>query len=168
MKVKFQYDHSDLALYPAFVSQLIAKLRIDGHLIGGEAEQVWFAFGCLQGIAKARIHPWMKAYEGNAQKFTRDEFVLQMQRSFFDPEARNKALQKLGYLSFRGGDLSEFSPQWGYPAREVTWSLEIGPSSSQVGGDLANIRFSCADPLSGFAVFPALRGPERWSRVCCV
>ncbi|KAK9233713.1 hypothetical protein V1525DRAFT_392218 [Lipomyces kononenkoae] len=78
MKVKLEYDHSNSALYPAFESQLIAKLRIDGHLIGGEAEQVWFAFGCLQGTAKARIHPWMKAYENNAEKFTRNEFVLQM------------------------------------------------------------------------------------------
>ncbi|KAK9375190.1 uncharacterized protein V1513DRAFT_443054, partial [Lipomyces chichibuensis] len=92
MKVKLEYDHSNSALYPAFESQLIAKLRIDGHLIGGEAEQIWFAFGCLQGTAKARIQPWMKAYENNTQKFTRQEFVLQMQRSFSDPEARNKAL----------------------------------------------------------------------------
>lgn len=108
MKVKLEYNHSDPTLYPAFESQLCAKLRIDGHLIGNEDEQVWYAFGCLKGTASARIHPWVKAYENQPSKFTKEELVKQMQRSFSDPEAKNKALQKLGYIKQGNRDFREF------------------------------------------------------------
>ena len=67
MKMKLEYDNSNPALFPAFDSQLDAKLRIDGPAIGSEVEQVWFGFSCLKGIASARIHPWVKAYQARRQ-----------------------------------------------------------------------------------------------------
>jgi hypothetical protein len=108
MKMKLEYDHSNPALFPAFDSQLEAKLRIDGPVIGTEVEQVWFGFGCLKGIASARIHPWVKAFQNDVTRFTKVNFFNQMRRAFADPEAQNKALQKLGYMKQGHKDFREF------------------------------------------------------------
>jgi len=108
MKVKLEYDHSNPALFPAFDSQLEAKLRIDGPVIGSEVEQVWFGFGCLKGIASARVHPWVKAFQDDVTRFTKVNFFNQMRRAFADPEAQNKALQKLGYMKQGNKDFREF------------------------------------------------------------
>jgi hypothetical protein len=74
MKMKLEYDHSNPALFPAFDSQLEAKLRIDGPVIGTEVEQVWFGFRCLKGIASARVHPWVKAFQNDVTRFTKVNF----------------------------------------------------------------------------------------------
>jgi hypothetical protein len=108
MKMKLEYDHSNPALFPAFDSQLEAKLRIDGPVIGSEVEQVWFGFGCLKGTASARVHPWVKAFQDDVTRFTKVNFFNQMRRAFADPEAQNKALQKLGYMKQGNKDFREF------------------------------------------------------------
>jgi hypothetical protein len=96
--MKLEYDHSKPALFPAFDIQLDTKLHIDGPVISSEVEQVWFGFSCLKGIASACIHPWVKAYQDDMSQFTKVNFFKQMRRAFTDPEAQNKALQKLGYM----------------------------------------------------------------------
>jgi len=54
-----KFDGKDKALYPQFEGSLRAKLRIDGPAIGGENEQVWYAFGRLADEAAGRIYPWI-------------------------------------------------------------------------------------------------------------
>jgi hypothetical protein len=54
-----QFDGKKPALFPQFEGILRAKLEIDGYTIGGENEQVWYAFGRLSSEAAGRIYPWM-------------------------------------------------------------------------------------------------------------
>jgi hypothetical protein len=63
IKVTLEYDNSDQMTFPPFKSKLRAKLQMDGHIIGNEQEQVWYAFGCLKGKASTHIYPWIKTYQ---------------------------------------------------------------------------------------------------------
>jgi hypothetical protein len=50
----------------------------------------------------------VKAYKDDASHFTKKNFFKQMRRAFADPEAQNKALQKLGYMKQGNKDFREF------------------------------------------------------------
>ena len=52
-----KYEGKSKTAYPAFKGHLRAKLRIDQAAIGGEPEQVWYAFGRLADKAADRIFP---------------------------------------------------------------------------------------------------------------
>jgi hypothetical protein len=87
-----QFDGSNQALYPQFESKLKAKLEIDGRTIGGENEQVWYAFGRLSGEAAGRIHPWM-VHAQHANTLGIEGFFKQIRLAFSDPRASQKALE---------------------------------------------------------------------------
>jgi hypothetical protein len=108
MKTKIEYDDSDRTLYPPFESLLRAKLHTDGPAIGGEQEQVWYAFGCLKDKASTRMHPWVKAYQGDLTKFTVEGFIAQMQAAFADSEVKRKAQRKLGTMRQGNRDFRDF------------------------------------------------------------
>src|SRR5450432_1405131 len=54
-----RFDGKDLSLYSQFEGRLQAKLYIDAASIGGETEQVWYAYGRLVGEVAGRIYPWI-------------------------------------------------------------------------------------------------------------
>jgi hypothetical protein len=89
-----KFDGKDFALYPQFEGMLRAKVEIDGPAIGEEWEQVWYAFGCLEGLAAGRVYPWMSAYN-RTQEFTVAKFFQQMAVAFSDPHQQEKALGEL-------------------------------------------------------------------------
>ena len=60
-----KFNGEDLALYPQWETKILAKLDIDGELIGGHKERCWYIFGCLTGKAAARIHPWIAYAQTN-------------------------------------------------------------------------------------------------------
>ena len=55
-----RFTGEDESIYPIFRGLLEAKLRTDAQAIGGEYEQVWYAFGRLADIASKRIYPWVQ------------------------------------------------------------------------------------------------------------
>jgi hypothetical protein len=87
-----QFNGSNQALYPQFESMLKAKLEIDGRTIGGENEQVWYAFGRLSGEAAGRIHPWM-VHAQRTNTLGIEGFFKQIRLAFSDPRASQKALE---------------------------------------------------------------------------
>ena len=88
MKVMLEYDDSDQITFPPFESKLRAKLRTDGHAIGNEQEQVWYAFGCLKGKAATQIYPWMKTYQDNPMILTLEGLFKQMEAVFGDSKIK--------------------------------------------------------------------------------
>lgn len=92
-KVK-SYNGEDKTLYPQFRTKLEAKLRTDGRVIGSSTDQVFYAFGCLEGLAAARIHPWIQISKDNSS-FTPTEFFAQLDLAFGDPRSVEKAVKKL-------------------------------------------------------------------------
>jgi len=89
-----QFDGKNQEFYPQFESLLKAKLDIDGRTIGGENEQVWYAFGRLSGEAAGRIHPWM-IHAQRTSTLTVDSFFKQIRLAFSDPRASQKALEQI-------------------------------------------------------------------------
>jgi hypothetical protein len=89
-----KFDGKNLALYPQFESMLKAKLEIDCRTIGGENEQVWYAFGRLSGEAAGRIHPWM-VHAQRTSTLAIDGFLKQIRLAFSDPRASQKALEQI-------------------------------------------------------------------------
>jgi hypothetical protein len=102
-----QFNGKNPALYPQFAGILRAKLEIDGRTIGGEKEQVWYAFGRLSGEAAGRIYPWM-THAQRTNTHTLDRFFEQMQLAFSDPRSRQKAMAQLNRTKQRSCPLSEF------------------------------------------------------------
>lgn len=88
------YDGSDRSLFPQFRTKLEMKLEIDGPIIGSAYDQLWFAFGCLEGAAAARLHPWMVVTKDTAS-FTKDGFFAQLESAFGDPRLVEKAVEEL-------------------------------------------------------------------------
>jgi hypothetical protein len=98
MKVTLEYDDSDWMTFLPFKSKLRAKLRMDGHIIRNEQEQVWYAFGCLKGKASTCIYPWIKTYQDDQTIFIIEGLYKQMDAAFGDPEIKQRAQQKLGIM----------------------------------------------------------------------
>lgn len=102
-----KFDAHDLSMYPQFEGLLKAKLEIDGNSIGGEREQVWYAFGRLAGDASARIFPWI-TYAQQTDTFTVEQLFVQMRTAFADPRQQQKALAELNRAKQRGLPFNEF------------------------------------------------------------
>lgn len=101
-----KYDGVSKAAYPAFKGHLRAKLRIDRDAIGGEPEQVWYAFGRLSEKASERIFPWIDTTERKGDTLTTDAFFAQLDAAFYDEQIPQKALewintQRQGNTPFR-------------------------------------------------------------------
>lgn len=101
-----KYDGVSKAAYPAFRGHLRAKLRIDQGAIGGEPEQVWYAFGRLSDKASERIFPWIETIERTGKALTTHDFFAQLDAAFYDEQIPQRALewintQKQGNTSFR-------------------------------------------------------------------
>ena len=119
-----QFDGKNPALYPQFESILRAKLQIDGRTIGGETEQVWYAFGRLSGEAAGRIHPWM-AHAQRTMTLTVDEFFKQIRLAFSDPRAGQKALEQISHTKQGLRPFSEFINEFNRLILEAEgWSWE--------------------------------------------
>ncbi|OJD16902.1 hypothetical protein ACJ73_08841 [Blastomyces percursus] len=78
-----RYNGNNPVYFPQFLSNLKAKIAIDGQAIGNEQVQVWYAFGRLEGKASARIHPWVDRYS-ETSKFTTREFLELLKSTFAD------------------------------------------------------------------------------------
>ena len=101
-----KFDGEDKTKYPPFKGFLIAKLQIDQPAIGGETEQVWYAYGRLSGKAAARVFPWLEASQRTGQALLIDSFMEQMDAAFYDPQIAQRALEwvnthKQGSTPFR-------------------------------------------------------------------
>jgi hypothetical protein len=81
-----KYDGISKAAYPAFRGHLRAKLRIDQGAIGGESEQVWYAFGRLSDKASERIFPWIDTIKRRGRPLTTDDFFAQLDAAFYDEQ----------------------------------------------------------------------------------
>jgi hypothetical protein len=102
-----QFDGKNQALFPQFEGILRAKLNIDGRTIGGENEQVWYAFGRLSGEAAGRIYPWM-THAQRTNTLSVDGFFEQIRLAFSDPRSRQKALAQLNRTKQGSRSLNEF------------------------------------------------------------
>jgi hypothetical protein len=92
-----KFNGEDLSLYPQFEGKLHAKLEIDRPSIGEAKEQLWYGFSRLEGKAAARIYPWIATYS-KTNKFTLEEFYVQLRTAFQDPALQDKALIRLNTL----------------------------------------------------------------------
>ena len=95
--------NGDRFAYPAFEEQLLGKLEVDGAYLGGQAIQVNYAFGLLEGQALEFMRPWMQSWR-NTAFFTVNSFLTQLRGGYEDPELQETARQKLEEL--RQGDRS--------------------------------------------------------------
>ena len=102
-----KFDGRDLSLYPQFEGFLQAKLHIDAASIGGETEQVWYAYGRLAGEAAGRIYPWVM-HAQNIGTLSVHSLFTQMRLAFSDPRQHQKALSQLNRTKQRGQLFSEF------------------------------------------------------------
>ena len=102
-----RFDGKDLSLYPQFEGLLQAKLHIDAASIGGETEQVWYAYGRLSGEAAGRIYPWVMHAQNTATLSVQALFT-QMRLAFSDPRQHQKALSQLNRTKQRSQPFSEF------------------------------------------------------------
>lgn len=108
-----RFDGSDLTLFPQFLSQLKAKLRLDQEAIGGEIELLWYGFNRLGGKAAARIHPWIAATEPTPD-FTLEKFYDRLCVAFLDSTLQEQALARLNTLR-----------QGNRPASELIAELDV-------------------------------------------
>ncbi|OJD22214.1 hypothetical protein ACJ73_06441 [Blastomyces percursus] len=92
-----RYNGNNPVYFPQFLSNLKAKIAIDGQAIGNEQAQVWYAFGRLEGKASARIHPWVDRYS-ETSRFTTREFLELLKSTFADAAREQKALDRLNRL----------------------------------------------------------------------
>lgn len=119
-----KFDAHDLSIYLLFEGLLRAKLEIDGRSIGGQKEQVWYAFERLAGDALARIFPWI-TYEQQIEIFTGEELFVQMRTAFADPQQQQKSLVELNRIKQRGVPFNEFLNNFNPTILEAQgWSWE--------------------------------------------
>jgi hypothetical protein len=101
-----KYDGEDKTEYLPFKGHLRAKLRIDQAAIGGETEQVWYAYGRLSGRAAARIFPWIDTMERQSIPLRVTRFFEELDSAFLDRQMSQRALEwvntkRQGSQSFR-------------------------------------------------------------------
>jgi hypothetical protein len=102
-----RFTGEDESIYPIFRGLLEAKLRTDAQAIGGEYEQVWYAFGRLADTASKRIYPWVQ-HTQNGPEFTVDCLFRQMDLSFLDQQKQAKAVAKINTIKQRNRPFREF------------------------------------------------------------
>ena len=102
-----RFTGEDESLYPIFRGLLEAKLQTDAQAIGGEYEQVWYAFGRLAGTASKRIFPWVQHMQ-NKPDFTVDCFLTQMDLAFLDQQKQSKVMAKINTIKQQNRSFREF------------------------------------------------------------
>src|SRR5450432_518817 len=102
-----RFDGKDLSLYSQFEGLLQAKLYINAASIGGETEQVWYAYGQLAGEAVGRIYPWIM-HTQSAGTLDVHSLFTQMRLAFSDPRRHQKALGQLNRTKQRNLPFNEF------------------------------------------------------------
>lgn len=103
-----KYDGENKTEYPPFKGLLRAKLRIDHAAIGGETEQVWYAYGRLSGKAAARMFPWLEATDKKGEVLRVDSFIEQMDAAFYDAQLAQRALEWINTHKQKSKPFREF------------------------------------------------------------
>ena len=103
-----KYDGRNKTAYPAFKGHLRAKLRIDRAAIGGEPEQVWYAFGRLADKAADRIFPWIESTEQRGGPLRVTAFFEQLDAAFYDPQIPQRALEWINNKKQGGTPFRDF------------------------------------------------------------
>jgi hypothetical protein len=122
-----RFTGEDESIYPIFRGLLEAKLRTDAQAIGGEYEQVWYAFGRLADTASKRIYPWVQ-YTQNGPEFTVDCLFRQMDLSFLDQQKQAKAVAKINTIKQRNRPFREFLQEFDQMLMEAngwSWQEEV-------------------------------------------
>jgi Retrotransposon gag protein len=122
-----RFTGEDESLYPIFRGLLEAKLRTDAQAIGGEYEQVWYAFGRLADTASKRIFPWVQHMQ-NGPDFTVDCLLTQMDLAFLDQQKQSKAVAKINTIKQRNRSFREFLQEFDQTLMEANgwgWQEEV-------------------------------------------
>jgi hypothetical protein len=72
--IPLQYDEEYLIECPHFEQRLLAKLEVDGSVMGGLRERLCYAVDRLTGKTAPRISPWVVAYKNNSDQVTLENF----------------------------------------------------------------------------------------------
>jgi hypothetical protein len=122
-----KFTGKDESLYPIFRGLLEAKLRTDAQAIGGEYEQVWYAFGRLTDTASKRIFPWMQ-HAQNGAEFSTANLFRQMDLAFDDRQKQSKAVARINTIKQRNRSFREFLQEFDQTLMEANgwgWQEEI-------------------------------------------
>jgi hypothetical protein len=122
-----RFTGEDESLYPIFRGLLEAKLRTDAQAIGGDYEQVWYAFGRLADTASKRIFPWVQHMQ-NGPEFTVDCLFKQMDLSFLDQQKQAKAVTRINMIKQRNRPFREFLQEFDQTLMEAngwSWQEEV-------------------------------------------
>ena len=134
------FTGKDESLYPIFRGLLEAKLRTDAQAIGGEEEQVWYAFGRLGDTASKRIFPWVQHMQ-NGPDFTVSCLLKQMDLAFLDRQKQSKAVAKINTIKQRNRSFREFLQEFDQTLMEAngwSWQEEVkkGPLKAALAGEV--------------------------------
>jgi hypothetical protein len=122
-----KFTGEDETVYPIFRGLLEAKLRTDAQAIGGEYEQVWYAFGRLTETASKRIFPWIQ-YMQNTPDFTVHRLLEQMDLAFLDLQKQAKAIGRINVIKQRNRPFREFLQEFDQTLMEANgwgWQDEV-------------------------------------------
>jgi hypothetical protein len=122
-----RFTGEDESLYPIFRGLLEAKLRADAQAIGGEYEQVWYAFGRLADTASKRIFPWVQHMQ-NGPDFTVNCLLGQMDLAFLDQQKQSKAVARINTIKQRNRLFREFLQEFDQTLMEANgwgWQEEV-------------------------------------------
>jgi hypothetical protein len=122
-----RFTGEDESLYPIFRGLLEAKLQTDAQAIGGEYEQVWYAFGRLADTASKRIFPWIQHMQ-NKPDFTVVCLLKQMDLAFLDQQKQSKAVAKINTIKQRNRSFREFLQEFDQTLMEANgwgWQEEV-------------------------------------------
>ncbi|KKZ61022.1 hypothetical protein EMCG_00646 [[Emmonsia] crescens] len=100
------FNASDLALYPSWRLDMLAKLNIDRDTIGSLINQGWYINSQLRDRAKQKFHPWIKACEPALR--TPDNIIKHLDVLFKNTAAQQKALDWLQSTRQRNTPLMTF------------------------------------------------------------
>ena len=108
-----RYDNSDKALFPTFFMKLKNHVKNEAESIGTEVDQVWFVFNSLDGDAGLQLQPWMslaskRPAEGALDNFSLEGIYAQLARTFEDPRAADRAMDKLNSLRQGSRSMRDF------------------------------------------------------------
>jgi hypothetical protein len=102
------FTGEDPTLYAQFELKLRTKLRMDAAAYPTEEEQVYYAFGRLEGKAAKRMLPWIETKTTRGDQLFTSEFFSALGRAFKDPDQQAKALSKLNNVRQGLKDLRTF------------------------------------------------------------
>ena len=122
-----RFTGEDESLYPVFRGLLEAKLRTDAQAIGGDYEQVWYAFGRLADTASKRIFPWIQ-HAQDGPNFTVRYLLEQMDLAFLDQQKQSKAVARINTIKQRNRSFREFLQEFDQTLMEANgwgWQEEV-------------------------------------------